>query len=69
VTLEEIQKNMIGDWSGSNLLRTSWLTPPESVSSSRLRVEPVARGKFLKFTYTCRLHLEDFYLKCSLRFK
>ncbi len=43
---------MIGDWSGSNLLRTPWLTPPESVSSSRLRVEPVARGKFLKFTYT-----------------
>jgi hypothetical protein len=48
----EIQTNVIGDWSGSNLLRTPWLTPPESVSSSKLRVEPVAKGRFLKLTYT-----------------
>jgi hypothetical protein len=52
MTFSEIQKNLIGDWSGSNLLRTPWLTPPETVSSSKLRVSAVVKGMFLELTYT-----------------
>ncbi|MCI0338470.1 MAG: DUF1579 domain-containing protein [Acidobacteria bacterium] len=50
--LTEIQDKLIGDWKGNNLLRTSWLTPPEHLSSSNLSVAQVANGKFLTFTYT-----------------
>lgn len=50
--LTEIHDNLIGDWTGANLLRLSWLTPSDYHSSSRLSVAPVAKGKFLSFTYT-----------------
>lgn len=50
--LIEIQNHLIGDWTGTNLLRLSWLTPSDYHSSSRLAVSPVAKGKFLSLTYT-----------------
>jgi hypothetical protein len=50
--LTEIQNDLVGEWTGSNLLRLSWLTPSDYHSSSRLSVMPVAKGKFLSFTYT-----------------
>jgi hypothetical protein len=50
--LIEIQDRLLGEWTGSNLLRLSWLTPSDYHSSSRLSVAPVAKGKFLSFTYT-----------------
>ena len=52
MNLTEIQNNLIGDWDGKNLLRLSWVTPPDNYSPSRLSVAPVAKGKFLLFTYT-----------------
>jgi hypothetical protein len=50
--LTEIQNHLLGDWTGSNLLRLSWLTPSDYHSSSQLSVAPVAKGKFLSLTYT-----------------
>lgn len=50
--LTDIQSNLIGEWTGSNLLRLSWLTPTDYTSDSSLLVSPVVGGKFLKFTYT-----------------
>jgi hypothetical protein len=49
--LIEVQDQLLGDWTGSNLLRLSWLTLSDYHSSSRLSVAPVAKGKFLSFTY------------------
>ncbi len=42
--LIELQDYMIGDWTGNNLLRTSWLTPPENISPSNLSITQVATG-------------------------
>ena len=50
--LKEIQGNLIGTWTGNNLLRLSSLTPSDYSSSSNLSVSQVAKGKFLAFTYT-----------------
>jgi Protein of unknown function (DUF1579) len=52
VNLTEIQNDLVGDWTGNNLLRLSWVNPPDSLSPSDLKVATVARGKFLTFTYT-----------------
>src|SRR5262249_39660991 len=52
MTLNEIQNNLSGEWTGTNLLRQSWVTPPDTHSSSRLSVRSVAKDKFLMFTYT-----------------
>lgn len=52
MTLSEIQEKLIGDWSGENLLRLSWITPPDHFSPTILSVVKVAKGKFLTFTYT-----------------
>lgn len=49
--LEEIQNDLIGNWTGKNLLRLSWLTPPDHLSPTNLTVAPVAKGKFLSFAY------------------
>jgi Protein of unknown function (DUF1579) len=50
--LIELQDYLIGDWTGNNLLRTSWLTPPDHSSSSDLSITRVAKGRFLAFSYT-----------------
>ncbi|MGH7599586.1 MAG: DUF1579 family protein [bacterium] len=50
--LTEIQDHLLGESTGTNLLRLSWLTPSDFHSSSRLSVKPVAKGKFLTLTYT-----------------
>jgi len=52
MNFSELQKNLVGEWTGSNLLRLSWLTPSDFTSTSRLFVFPTAKGKFLSFTYT-----------------
>jgi Protein of unknown function (DUF1579) len=49
--LAEIQNELIGNWTGTNLLRLNWLTPPNHLSPTSLTVAPVAKGKFLSFTY------------------
>ena len=52
MNLTEIQNDLVGDWTGNNLLRLSWLNPPDSFSPSDLKVATAARGKFIAFTYT-----------------
>ncbi len=52
MSLVEIQNRVLGNWSGTNLLHLSWLTPSDYHSSSHLAIQPVANGKFLAFTYT-----------------
>ena len=52
MNLSEIQGNLIGKWTGNNLLRLSTLTPSDFFSSSDLSVAQAAKGKFLIFTYT-----------------
>jgi hypothetical protein len=49
--IKDIYGNLIGDWTGKNLLRLSWLTPSDYFSSSHLSVAQAARGKFLIFHY------------------
>lgn len=48
----EIQEKLVGDWSGDNLLRLSWLTPPDYFSAAEVLVARAAKGKFLTFRYT-----------------
>lgn len=50
--LTEIQDKLIGAWAGNNLLRLSWLTPSDYLSSSDLSVGQAAKGRFLTFAYT-----------------
>jgi hypothetical protein len=50
--LAEIQNKLIGEWTGDNLLRLSWLTPSDFQSRSRLTVTSVVKGKFLTIFYT-----------------
>lgn len=52
MNLTELQDTLIGAWAGNNLLRLSWLTPPDHNSPSNLSVAQAAKGKFLTFTYT-----------------
>ncbi len=52
MNLTDIHDRLLGDWTGTNLLRLSWLTPSDYHSPSRLTVSRVAKGKFLAFTYT-----------------
>lgn len=52
MSLLNIQERLLGVWTGENLLRTPWLTPPEHFSPSRLSVGPAAAGTFLVFSYT-----------------
>ena len=50
--LINIQDNYVGEWSGKNLLRLSWLNPSDHFSASNLIVTTITKGKFLSFTYT-----------------
>ena len=50
--LSEIQGNLIGEWTGKNLLRLSSLASSDYFSSSDVSVLQVAKGKFLTFNYT-----------------
>jgi len=50
--LSKIQGNLLGKWTGKNLLRLNWRTPPDYFSSSDLSVSQVAKGTFLTFDYT-----------------
>ena len=43
--------NLIGDWTGDNVLRLSWMNPPEFHSPSELTVRRAVRDKFLTFNY------------------
>ena len=50
--LSEIQENLIGTWTGRNLLRLNPDTSLDFFCPSDLSAAPVAKGKFLSFTYT-----------------
>jgi hypothetical protein len=50
--LTDIQDRFLGEWTGTNLLRLSWLNPSDFHSPSQLTVAPAAQGKFLTFNYT-----------------
>ena len=50
--MSEIQGNLIGEWTGKNLLRLNWLTPSDYFSSSDLSVLQGAKGTFLTFNYS-----------------
>jgi hypothetical protein len=52
LNLIEIQNHFLGEWAGTNLLRLSWLTPPEFRSDTRMSVNALGRDKFLTFRYT-----------------
>ena len=43
--------NLIGAWTGDNVLRLSWKNPPEFHSPSELTVGSAVRDKFLTFNY------------------
>ncbi len=51
MTLTDLQNKLAGSWTGTNLLRLSWLTPTDYVSSTDLKIGTVVSGKFLTLTY------------------
>lgn len=52
MTFSELQDNLIGNWTGENVLRLSWLTPPEHPSASKLTTKKTVGGKFISLEYT-----------------
>ena len=52
MNLDEIKNDLSGAWTGENILRLSWMTPPEYVSKSELTAESAVGGKFLTVKYT-----------------
>ena len=52
MTLNEIEDRIIGNWTGENLLRLSWMTPSEYMSASLLSAAKAVGGKFLALDYT-----------------
>ncbi len=51
MSLDKIKDNLIGVWTGDNMLRLSWMNPPEYCSPSELTIAQVVREKFLTFDY------------------
>jgi hypothetical protein len=51
MSLDELKSHLIGVWAGENILRLSWMPPPEYHSLSELNVTPIVREKFLAFEY------------------
>ncbi len=52
MTLDDIADNLIGEWTGENILHLSWTTPPEYHSTSTLSAAKAVGGKFLAINYT-----------------
>ena len=52
MNLQDIQKQYLGEWTGTNMLRLSWLNPSEFHSAGQLSVAALGRDKFLTFRYT-----------------
>jgi hypothetical protein len=52
MTFNELQDNLIGNWTGENTLRLSWMTPPEYPSASKLTAKKAIGDKFLTLEYT-----------------
>jgi hypothetical protein len=50
--LVDLHARLLGSWTGGNTLWLSWLPNPETKSAGKMSVAPVAKGKFLTFTYT-----------------
>ncbi|MEP7272346.1 MAG: DUF1579 family protein [Acidobacteriota bacterium] len=48
----EITDKLIGEWEGTNLLRLSWIDPPDHYSPTRMSIAPEGRDKFLTLRYT-----------------
>lgn len=51
MTLDDVKDALIGVWAGENILRLSWMTPPEYKSAGELTVAPAIKEKFLSITY------------------
>lgn len=51
MTLDDIKDSLIGVWTGENVLRLSWMTPPEFKSVGELTATTAVRDKFLSITY------------------
>lgn len=51
MTLDEIKNDLIGLWSGENLLRLSWETPSDFNSRGELTAAMAIRDKFLTVNY------------------
>lgn len=52
MTFNQLQNDLIGDWTGENVLRLSWMTPSEFASASNLTARKAVGGKFLALEYT-----------------
>ena len=52
MTFNELQENLIGNWTGESSLRLSWMTPSEFPSVSKLTAKKAVGGKFLTLEYT-----------------
>lgn len=50
--MEVLRNNLLGNWTGKNLLRLSWLEPSDFYSDSTMTIVPVAQEKFLEIKYT-----------------
>lgn len=48
---DSLAKRMLGDWTGTMRLFTSWLLEKEHPSASKLSVRARAQGKFLEIAY------------------
>lgn len=51
MTLDDVKDAFIGVWAGENILRLSWLTPPEYKSAGELTAATAIKEKFLTITY------------------
>lgn len=47
----DVLNNLIGVYTGENVLRLSWMNPPEFHSPSELKIERAVKDKFLTFNY------------------
>lgn len=51
MNVDEIKGKLIGRWTGHNVLRLSWMNPPEYRSPSELTIAQAVGGKFLSLSY------------------
>ena len=51
MSLDKFKNTVIGLWAGDNVLRLSWMNPPEFHSASKLTAAQTVSDKFLIFNY------------------
>jgi hypothetical protein len=63
--MRDLLAKIAGEWRGKNLLRLSWVLPPEHYSESHLVASGLADGKFATLSYSWmhdRMPQEGFFL-------